>query len=93
MLCFNVYMDGCQIYGPFLVAVNIRCRIIIGNQKGTIIFTTTRMLHALMYVWGFPKLGVPFRGSLYAIRIIAFWGRHRGPLLENYDILYGMHVT
>ena len=30
-------MGGCQIYGP------IRCRIIIGTQKATIILTTTRM--------------------------------------------------
>ena len=28
---------------PFLGTLNIRCRIIIGIQKGTIILTTTRM--------------------------------------------------
>ena len=33
-------MGGCQNYDPFLVTLNIRCRIIIGIQKGTIIFTT-----------------------------------------------------
>ena len=26
-------MRGCQNYGPFLGALNIRCRIIIGIQK------------------------------------------------------------
>ena len=35
------YMGGCQNYGPFLGTLNIRCRIIIGSQKGTIILTTT----------------------------------------------------
>ena len=37
-------MDGCQNYGPFLGTLNIRCRIIIGTQKGTIILTTTRIM-------------------------------------------------
>ena len=36
-------MGGCQNYGPFLGTLNIRCRIIIGIQKGTIILTTTQM--------------------------------------------------
>ena len=30
-------------YGPFLGTLNIRCRIIIGIQKGTIILATTQM--------------------------------------------------
>ena len=34
------FMGGCQNYGPFLGTLNIRCRIIIGIQKGTIILTT-----------------------------------------------------
>ena len=33
-------MGGCQNYVPFLGTLNIRCRIIIGIQKGTIILTT-----------------------------------------------------
>ena len=37
------HMGGCQTYGPFLGTLNIRCRIIIGIQKGTIILTTTHM--------------------------------------------------
>ena len=36
-------MGGCQNYGPFLATLNIRCRILIGIQKGTIILTTTHM--------------------------------------------------
>ena len=35
------YMGGCQNYGPFLGTLNIRCRTIIGIQKGIIILTTT----------------------------------------------------
>ena len=34
-------MGGCQNYDPFLGTLNIRCRIIIGTQKGTIISTKT----------------------------------------------------
>ena len=36
-------MGGCQNYGPFLGTLNIRGRIIIGTQKGTIILTTSHM--------------------------------------------------
>ena len=36
-------MGGCQNYGPFLGTLNIRGRIIIRTQKGTIILTTTHM--------------------------------------------------
>ena len=37
------YVGGCQNYGPFLGTLSIKCRIIIGIQKGTIILTTTHM--------------------------------------------------
>ena len=30
----NVYMGGCQNYGPFLGTLTNRCRAIIGTQKG-----------------------------------------------------------
>ena len=36
-------VGGCQNYGPFLGSLNIRCRIRIGTQKGTIILTTTHV--------------------------------------------------
>ena len=53
-------MGGCQNYGPFLGAKNIRCRIILRTQKGTIILTTTDP-----YTYGgFRKLGYPIWGSL-----------------------------
>ena len=41
----SVDRGGCQNYGPFLGTLNIRCRIIIGTQKGTIILTTTHKRH------------------------------------------------
>ena len=36
-------VGGCQNYGPLLGTLNIRCRIIIVIQKGTIILTTTHV--------------------------------------------------
>ena len=36
-------LGGCQNYGPFLGTLNIRCRIIIRTQKGTLILTTTQL--------------------------------------------------
>ena len=41
--CPRRHMGGCQNHGPFLGTLNIRCRFIIGTQKGTIILTTTHM--------------------------------------------------
>ena len=41
-----MHMAGCQNYGPFLGTLNIRGRIIIGIQKGTIILTTTHITQA-----------------------------------------------
>ena len=37
-------LGGCQNYGPFLGTLNIRGRIIVGIQKGTIILITTHIL-------------------------------------------------
>ena len=39
----RMQLGRCQNYGPFLGTLNIRCRIIIGTQKGTIILTTTQL--------------------------------------------------
>ena len=36
-------MGSCQNYGPFLGTLTIRCRIILGTQKGTMILTTTHI--------------------------------------------------
>ena len=40
-LSSDTLRGGCQNYGPFLGALNNRCRTILGIQKGTIILTTT----------------------------------------------------
>ena len=42
VLCFH--MGGYQNYGPLLGPLN-RCRIIPRTKKGTMILTTTHMLH------------------------------------------------
>ena len=47
-----VYVGGCQNYGPCLGTLDIRCRIILGTQKGTIILTTTHIY-----------IGIHFRSS------------------------------
>ena len=40
---FEKQLGGCQNYGPLLGTLSIRCRTIIGIQKGTIILTTTQL--------------------------------------------------
>ena len=52
-LKMNPHMGGCQNYGPFLGTLNIRCRIIIRTQKGTLILTTThiKFIETLQKVW------------------------------------------
>ena len=52
-------MGGCQNYGSFLGTLNIRCRIIIGIQKGTNILT---IAHIIPYITAFKELRL---GSLY----------------------------
>ena len=42
MICGWLSMR-CQNYDPFLGTLNIRCRTIIGTEKGTIILTTTHV--------------------------------------------------
>ena len=37
------HVGSCQNKGPFLGALNNRCRIIIGTQKGTLTLTTTHV--------------------------------------------------
>ena len=44
------HLGCCQNYGPFLGTPNIRCRIIIGTQKGTIILTTTHLVRPVVAV-------------------------------------------
>ena len=49
-------MGGCQNYGRFLGTLNIRCRIIIRIQRGTIILTTT---HIDFFHFGKCNFGQP----------------------------------
>ena len=44
------YMGGCQNYGPFLGTLNIRCRTIIGIQKGTIILPIPHVCLGLKFL-------------------------------------------
>ena len=67
-------MGGCQNYGPFLGTLNIRGRIIIGTQKGTIILTTT---HIGAKINEMEALG-PFKGYIGVYRDIL-----RTPIMEN----------
>ena len=60
-----VYMGSCQNYGPFLRTLNIRCRIIIRSQKGTLILTTTHMALGSK-VWGL---------EIWAQSLIAMFGK------------------
>ena len=54
-------MCNCQNYGPFLGTLNIRCRTIIGIQKGTIILTITHMcIYAYVEQVGCCTLGAGF---------------------------------
>ena len=43
-------MGGCQNYDPFLGTLNIRGRVLIGIQKGTVILTTTHMVLLLSFL-------------------------------------------
>ena len=64
------YMGGCQNYGPFLGTLNIRCRSIIGIQKGAIIFTTTHMSYSLNSLKGVACIWDCYRD---------YKGRYRDP--------------
>ena len=82
-------MGGCQNYGPFLGILNIRCRIIMGIQKGTIILTTTHMgtvitsplsLVVAVSGWGVRSVRFPSEESLGGLGFrvwslgFRFWG-------------------
>ena len=56
-----MYMGSCQNYGPFLGTLNLRCRIILRTQKGTIILATTHMVGYRIVGSGFRVLGAGFR--------------------------------
>ena len=47
-------LGSCQNHGPFLGTLNIRCRIILRTQKGTIILTTTLRSLQRSHTHSFP---------------------------------------
>ena len=72
-------MGGCQNYGPILGPLNARCRIILRNQRETIILTTTRRNMITL-------------GSKYGLRRndaaqIQPWKWERAPFQEDLCIL------
>ena len=74
-------MGGCQNHGPFLGTLNLRCRIIIGNQKGTIILTTTHMDKELKISSSTPKHSL-FTGHIAAC-ILTLHCRNLDPETQN----------
>ena len=45
-----IHVGGCQNYRPLLGSLNIRCRIILRTQKGTIILTTSHVHMNMRYL-------------------------------------------
>ena len=69
------HMGGCQNYGPFLGTLNIRCRIIIGIQKWTIILTTTHICFKTSH-FRFGRLCRRIAPNLGVLQVVApFWVR------------------
>ena len=58
-------MGGYQNCGPFLCTLSLRCRVIIGIPKGTIILTTTPVAQKLGKVY-YRYLG--FRGIISILK-------------------------
>ena len=80
-----VYMGGCQNYGPFLGALNIRCRIITGTQKGIIILTST---HIYIYIYIYIECGDD-RGILFYRKLGLY--RDNGKRNGNYYSVLGIY--
>ena len=64
-------MGGCQNYGPFLGTLNIRCRILIRTQIGTIILTTTHVGFRGPRAYGGCSRGL---GNLVVWGVLGLWG-------------------
>ena len=60
-------MGGCQNSDPLLDTLNIRCRIIIGNQKGTALLTTTLVPVDSALVWCTEVRVEPWANSRWAL--------------------------
>ena len=99
---FLLYMGGCQNYGPFLGTLNIRCRIIIGTQKKTIILTTTHIALALFRstsdcaaVWEGRKLETSWLACTPGIVMYggSYTNRDRGLLYRsNYAVILSLRT-
>ena len=68
-------MGGCQNYGPFWGTLNIRRRIIIGIQKGTLILTTTHICCDMAGLrvrlgTGFEALGLQLGRGMLGLRVL-----------------------
>ena len=83
----HAYISGskwaisCQNEGPFLGTLNHRCRIVIGTQKGTIIFTTTQvyaMQGSLQREASFPGRGSTNRAQCPHVGRLLRPGEDRG---------------
>ena len=57
---------------PFWGTLDIRCRIIIGTQKGTIILTTTHM-HSREVAW---HCAANSKDATLSVRMFSFWLCH-----------------
>ena len=88
----RIDMGNCQNYGPFLGTLNIRCRIILRTQNGTIILTTTHRKpfekagidHQRLFGVAAPHLA---RNATHREVYCRFWGLRRvrglGVILES----------
>ena len=56
-------MGGCQNYGPLVGALNIKCRTIIGIQKGPTILTTAHMRVSFVHSFFVGRGGGGLRGD------------------------------
>ena len=70
-------MGGCQNYGPFLGTLNIRCRIIIGIEKRTIILTATHIYEATNEIPSYVEQ-VLSESSIASVRSVAHGSRVSG---------------
>ena len=74
----KTHMGSCQNYGPFLGTLNIRCRIMIGIEKGTIILTTTHLVLELKIAHLCALFGAVFNISSPRCRVEGLGFRVQG---------------
>ena len=81
IIAFTIVLDdmgGCQNCGPFLGTLNIRCRMIIRTQKGTLFLTTTHMCF-----WQILPCKVGFHAGVVASGLFVLGSRAERNLLVN----------